>query len=339
MSRKIIVGLVGFGLSGKVFHAPFIDANPDFELIKVVERKHNNSQKIYPYVAVVRNISDLLNDKEIDLIVITTPNTLHFEMVKNSLLAGKHVVVEKPFTPTSAEAKQLIDLAKEKNLKLFVYQNRRWDGDFLTIKKLIENNVLGGLYEYEAHFDRYAPKFKDNAWRDKNLPGSGILFDLGSHLIDQALSLFGFPEKIEADIQSQRKESKVDDYFRLVLRYEKLKVILTAGMLVDKIGPRFILKGNNGEFVKYGIDPQEEALKNSNIPRGKDWGKDSEKYYGSLKTIKDGNISEKKIKTLAGRYQGFYHNVYDVLEKGKEMMVKPEEAARTIEIIEKAFGN
>ena len=338
MSKKIIVGLVGFGLSGKVFHTPFIDANPDFELLKVVERNHNNSQKIYPYVAVVRDISDLLNDKEIDLIVITTPNTLHFEMVKNSLLAGKHVVVEKPFTPTSAEAKQLIDLAKEKNLKLFVYQNRRWDGDFLTIKNLIENNVLGELYEYEAHFDRYAPEIKENAWRNKDIPGSGILFDLGSHLIDQALSLFGFPEKIEADIQAQRKESKVDDYFRLILIYKKLKVILTAGMLVNEIGPRYIVKGNNGEFVKYGIDPQEEALKNGSVPGEKNWGKDSPKYYGLLKTIKDGNISEKKIETLAGRYQEFYHNVYDVLINGKEMAVKPEEAARTIEVIEKAFG-
>jgi len=337
MSNIIKVGLVGFGLSGKVFHAPFIDAYPRFELRKVVERNHNNSQKIYPNINVVRDISDLFIDKEIDLIVITTPNIFHFEMVKNSLLAGKHVVIEKPFTPTSQEAKKLIDLANEKKLKLFVYQNRRWDGDFLTIKNLLKNNVLGELYEYEAHFDRYSPEQKNNEWRDENIPGSGILFDLGSHLIDQTVVLFGLPNNIEADIQTQRRESKVDDYFRLIFRYKKLKVILTAGMLVKKIGPKYILKGSKGEFIKYGIDPQEEALKKGNIPKGKDWGKESPQYFGSLKTKISGDISERKIETLEGRYQDFYNNVFEVLEKGYEMEVKPEEAVSTIEIIEKAF--
>lgn len=337
MSNKIKVGLVGFGLSGKIFHAPFIDAHPDFDLRKVVERKHYNSQKKYPYVSVVRDISDLFNDKEIDIIVISTPNTLHFEMAKNSLLAGKNVVIEKPFTPTFIEAEQLISLANKKNLKLFVYQNRRWDGDFLTIKKLIKNKSIGELYEYEAHFDRFAPKLKENTWRDENIPGSGILFDLGSHLIDQAISLFGLPEYIEADIQAQRNGSKVDDYFRLNLKYKKLKVILTAGMLVKEIGPRFILKGEKGEFIKYGIDPQEEALKNGLVPTGTEWGKELQNYYGILKINNDEKITENRIKTIAGNYQGFYENVFDVLKKGKEMAVKPEDAAATIKIIEKAF--
>lgn len=333
----IKVGLVGFGLSGRVFHAPFIEANPDFELVKVVERNKNNSQKIYPHIKVVKDISNLLNDKDIELIVITTPNTLHFEMAKKSLLAGKHIVIEKPFTPAFLEANQLIDLAKERNLKLFVYQNRRWDNDFRTIRNLVKKNTFGEIYEYEAHFNRYAPNYKKDAWRDKELPGSGILFDLGSHLIDQAITLFGFPQEIDADIQKQRKESKVDDYFKLVFHYDKLKIILTAGMLVKNIGPRFIVKGTNAEFTKFGIDPQEEALKNGDIPIGKNWGKESKDYYGFLKTFKDGNESVKRVETLAGCYQDFYKNVFEVLKKGKEMVVKPEDAARVIKIIEIAF--
>ena len=338
MAQKVInTAIVGFGLSGKVFHAPFIHVHNGFSIKKIVERHKQESKDIYPYIDIIKDYKDILNDPDIDLAVICTPNTLHYQMVKETLLAGKHVVIEKPFTPTSNEADELIELAKSKNLKIFVYHNRRWDGDFLTIQKLIKSGVLGNLQEYEAHFDRYKPELTKNVWRDEPISGGGILYDLGSHLIDQALVLFGKPNAIKADIQSQRKGSKVDDYFELHLLYDKLKVILKAGMLVKETEPRFILHGLLGSFIKYGIDPQEEELRQGQFPTGENWGIESPDTWGIV-TIdyQDMNIHG-NIETEAGCYQEFYNNVYDVLRNGAEMAVKPHEARNVIKMIELAF--
>jgi predicted dehydrogenase len=245
MSEKAIqTGIIGFGLSGRVFHAPFLHIHHGFDIKKIVERNKEESRSIYPYVQVVDDYNELLKDPEIELIVVCTPNTLHFAMVQESLKAGKHVVVEKPFTPTSNEADELIKLAESMNRKIFVYQNRRWDGDFITISKVLKSGVLGNIEEYEAHFDRYKPEIIHFAWRDFPKPGAGILYDLGSHLIDQALCLFGKPASILADIQSQRERSEVDDYFRLQLKYKSLNVFLTAGMLVEDPGPRYVIHGD-----------------------------------------------------------------------------------------------
>ena len=330
--KQLNTAIIGFSLSGRVFHAPFIHTHPGFNLTKIVERNSSASQEIYPYVEVVRDYKNLIQDDSLDLIIVGTPNTWHYTMVKDSLLAGKHVVVEKPFTPTTREADELIEIAKKVNRKIFVYHNRRWDGDFQTIKKLIAEKTLGKITEYEVHFDRYTPDLKEN-WRDKDLPGSGILYDLGSHLIDQAVHLFGFPSKITSTIEAQRHDSPVDDYFRLELEYPNdLKAILTAGMMVEKLGPRFIIKGSEGSFTKYGIDPQEVALKEGRMPNTKDWGKEDKENWGNL-NIKD---SSHKIETIAGNYMGFYDNVYHAIENNKEVLVKPEEARDVIKIIEMA---
>ena len=338
MSEKIInTAIIGFGLSGKVFHAPFLHTHSGFNLKKIVERHNDESVKIYPYVEIVRDFKDILTDPDIDLIVVATPNTLHFPMVKESLLAGKHVVVEKPFTPTSKEAEELINIAQTVKRKIFVYHNRRWDGDFLTIKKMLKNKLLGNLTEYEAHFDRFSPEITPGAWRDKDKPGGGILFDLGSHLIDQALQLFGKPESIYADIQAQRKGSKVDDYFKLNLFYPQLKVILTAGMMVKDPGPRFIIHGSNGSFLKYGIDPQEENLVKGLMPDTDDWGTEKPENGGIISTVIDGLHFDGRIETEPGCYQEIYENVYDVIVNNQEMAVKPEDARDVIGIIELAF--
>jgi scyllo-inositol 2-dehydrogenase (NADP+) len=337
MKKTIGTGIIGFGLSGKVFHAPFLHINQGFEIKKIVERHKKESQQIYPYAQVVDDYNNLLKDPEIELIVVCTPNTLHFPMVLDGLKAGKHVVVEKPFTPTSKEADELIKLADSVNRKIFVYQNRRWDGDFLTIKKVLKTGVLGNIQEYEAHFDRFKPEVNSLAWREFPVPGAGILFDLGSHLIDQALSLFGKPISVKADIQSQREGGEADDYFKLILKYSSLNVILSAGMLVEETGPRFVIHGVLGSFVKFGIDPQEAALNAGQMPEGEDWGSENPENWGMI-TIdyQDLNI-DGSIGTEAGNYMGFYDNVYDVMRNKGGMAIKPEEARDVIRIIELAY--
>jgi predicted dehydrogenase len=338
MPDKIIqVAIIGFGLSGRVFHAPFLHVHPGFAIRKVVERNTSKSKEFYPYVEVVKDYKNVLRDPEIDLVVICAPNSLHHALVTESLLAGKHVIIEKPFTPTSAEAEQLISLTVSTGQKLFVYQNRRWDGDFLTIKNILQNNYLGDIKEYEAHFDRYRPVYNAASWKDENVPASGILYDLGSHLIDQALQLFGKPQCIFADIRRQRNGSPVDDYFDVQLFYDGFKAILKAGMIVKIPGPRYIIHGNKGSFVKYGIDPQEAALKNGLMPGQKDWGKEPVEDYGHLTGEIDGNPFDGKIPTFAGDYSGFYENVFQVLINGKDMAVKPEEARDIIRVIELAY--
>ncbi|MEZ5198490.1 MAG: oxidoreductase [Bacteroidales bacterium] len=337
--KKINVGIIGYGLSGKVFHAPFLDANPGFNLKSIVERNHDFSKKDYPYIGIVSDYHELLSDDGLDLIVVATPNTLHFPMAKAALLAGKHVVVEKPFTPTTQEADELIELANFKDRKLFVYHNRRWDGDFLTVKKIKKYNMLGDFEYFESRFDRFRPELVPGVWRDEDLPGGGVLYDLGPHLIDQALQLFGRPQGVTAIIENQREGSKVDDYFKLILSYEKCEVVLTAGMLVEDSTPHYIIHGSNGSFVKYGLDPQEGALKRGEKPDKEGWGRDAEDNYGFITLEYEDEQTEGRIITEAGCYQEFYNNVFDVLINGAEMAVKPEEAREVIGIIERAFSS
>lgn len=337
MNKKINVGLVGYGMSGQLFHAPFIDADKRFLLKTVVERHQNLASETYPYVNTVRSLDELLEDKSIELIVITTPNIYHYDQVKQCIMAGRDVVIEKPFTPTSTEAQDLIDLANEKDRKLFIYQNRRWDGDFLTIKKILDDGLLGELHEYEAHFDRYTPDLSSKKWREKPDLAGGNLYDLGTHLIDQAVALFGLPKTVYADIRTQRENSLVDDAFEVILNYGQLKVTLKASMLIKEIGARYSLHGSLGSFVKHGIDPQEADLKKGLSPIINNWGSDSIDNYGIINTELNGQNHRESVETEKGCYQDFYSNVFDVLEKGAELSIKPEEAQDVLKIIELAF--
>jgi predicted dehydrogenase len=337
MKDEIVVGLIGYGMAGQVFHAPVIHSVPELRLKKIVERHGNQSKERYPRVEIVRDVSELLEDDEIELIVVATPNSSHFELARQSLMTGKHVVVDKPFTNTSAQAQELIELAKAQKRVITVHHNRRWDGDFLTVQKLIDGNVPGRLAEYESHFDRFRSQVRSGAWREEEGEGSGIMFDLGSHLIDQAQVLFGLPGSITADVRIQRDKAKAVDNFEVILDYDDLKVTLKATMLARQPGPRFLLYGTEGSFVKYGLDPQEESLKNGHTPTEPGWGEEPKEQWGRLNTRLGELHVEGVVETLPGCYQAFYQNVADAIRGRAELAVKPEEARDTIRIIELAM--
>lgn len=332
--REINVGLVGYGFSGAVFHAPIINRVQGLRLSKVVSTNAEKVTQDNPHAAVVDNVNDLFNDPSIDLVVISSPNTTHFPFAFEALQAGKHVVIEKPFVNVVSEGEVLLHLAKEKNLLLSVYHNRRWDGDFLTVQRLIESGDLGEIHTFESHFDRFVPVVSNN-WREKDQPGSGTLFDLGSHLIDQALVLFGTPQTIFADIGTQRNSAEADDYFHLLLKYEKTRVILHSSMLMKQQGPRFQVHGTKGSFVKYGYDSQEDLLIKGVKPGDTAWGMEEPEHYGVL-TIEDRLSSERIIETETGCYECFYKGIAESIHSGQPAPVRAEEATNTIRIIEAA---
>src|SRR5690606_11210199 len=264
-------------------------------------------------------------------ILITTPNHLHHELAKKALKAGKHVVVEKPFTPSVEEADELIELASKKKLILSVNHNRRWDSDFLTVKKIIEGKKLGEIVDYEAHFDRFRNEVP-NGWKeDKENAGSGILYDLGSHLIDQALTLFGPPSEIYADLRKQRKDAEVPDNFEVLLYYPNMKATLKASALVKAKGPTYSVHGTKGSFVKYGIDSQEEMLKSGLKPNGNwGWGQESQEIWGKLDVLEESSTVESET----GDYRKFYENIYEAISNNAELEVKPQQARDVIKVIE-----
>ena len=338
MMREMKVGLIGYGMAGQVFHAPVIVTVPGLRLAKVVERRGETSRQRYPWVEVVREAAALIEDETIELVVVATPNAPHFDLARQALLARKHVVVDKPFTLTSEQAGQLIELARQQNKVLSVFQNRRWDGDFQTVSQIVRQGCLGRLVEYETHFDRFRNYFSpERAWREQAGPGSGVLFDLGPHLIDQAQVLFGLPQLLTADIRSQREAGRADDQFELILHYDNLKVTLKAGLLVREAGPRFALHGTEGSFVKYGVDPQEEALKRGRSPRELDWGLEPKEQWGTLNTRIGDLHFRGQVETARGCYPAYYENVYQAIAGQVELIVKPEEARNTIRIIELAM--
>lgn len=340
MIEKINVGLIGFGMSGRVFHAPIIDAVKGFRLRKIFERKEENINIIrekYPQTIIVDSVDNMLNDENIDLVVVASPNTLHYELARRALEAGKHIIVEKPFTVTSYEAEELLTIAKRKGKLITAYQNRRWDSDFKTVKKIIEGGLLGNIVEYEAHFDRFRDFFK-NTWREKDLPGSGILYDLGSHLIDQALSLFGEPSEVFGNTLIQRQGGETIDNFEIILRYPDKKITLKSGMLVRAPLPHFIVLGTKGSFIKYGIDVQEENLKMGLTPKdSEDWGREPENLWGTINTEINGVHFIGKIESESGDYRGFYENIYRAILQEDQLAVKPKHALNTIKVIELAM--
>ncbi len=331
----IYVGLVGYGMSGSVFHAPLIEYLPELTLKTVVSSDPTKVQRTYPMVSVVPTLDLLLTDTEIALVVIATPNETHYALAKQALEAGKHVVVDKPFVLTSQQADELIALAHAHHVLLSIYQNRRWDNDFLTIRYLLETDVLGSVSTYEAHYDRYRPMVR-NRWREQAILGSGILYDLGAHLIDQALVLFGMPASVWADIRAQRVDAKTDDYFHIVLGYPECVAILHSGSLVRESGPHFQVHGSKGSYLKYGLDPQEDALKAGQRPNDPAWGRENEAMYGEL-TTSVGDLAVKgKVPTLPGHYEAFYVGIIEAITQGKQVPVLPEDARNSIRVIEAA---
>lgn len=335
MANPLNVGLIGFGLAGRVFHAPLIHANPDLRLTHIVQHHGNEAEKKYPQAKLLRNADEVFTEKSIDLVVVATPNSSHFELAAKALRADKHVVVDKPFTITSADADELIALSHKMGRLLSVFQNRRWDGDFLTVRQILDQKCLGRLAEYESRFDRFRPALKPGAWREEAIPGSGVLFDLGAHLIDQAIVLFGRPQGIFADLRSQRDQSVAVDSLEVHLAYPALKVTLKAGSLVCEPSPRFTLYGTQGSYLKFGLDPQEEALKQGASPAQPHWGIEPKDAWGTL-TSCNANLAREKYPTLSGCYPEYYKNIYGAAIGIKELAVKPEEAREVIRLIELA---
>ncbi len=328
-------GLVGFGLAGEVFHAPLIRANPNLRLTHVVQRSGDAAKRKYPEVQLLREVGPLLADPSVGLVVVATPNASHFEIANQALQAGKHVVVDKPFTIRSREADILIALARARGRVLSVFHNRRWDGDFLTVRQVLRQGLLGRLVEYESRFDRFRPKVRSGAWREQDIPGAGLLYDLGSHLIDQAVLLFGNPAGIYAELHRQREGAVAADDFEVHLLYTAVKVVLKAGLLACEPTARFTLRGTEGSYTKYGLDPQEETLKRGHLPAGPHWGKEAEEAWGTLARC-EGGLRRQKYPTLAGRYPEFYENVFLAIHGQQELEVKPEQARNVIRLIELA---
>ncbi len=332
----IDVGLVGFGFAGRTFHAPVISAVEGLRLAAIVQRKGDEAAQAYPGASIVGSLDDLLAISSIRLVVIATPNTTHFELAKQSLLAGRDVVIDKPFAPAYSEATELVAIAEEKQRLLSVYQNRRWDGDFRTLQRLYREGQFGHVLLFESHFDRFRPHLKENAWRERAEPGSGVLFDLGPHLIDQAIVLLGEPESISADVRIEREGATVDDAFDVVLRYPNSRALLRAGMLVSTQTPRFIVQGTQGGYLKYGLDPQEDALKRGERPGGEFWGYEAPERWGTLLKAQSDAFVADKCATEPGDYRKFYENVRDTMLGSAELAVTPQQALRVMWALELA---
>lgn len=331
----IRTAIAGFGLSGKIFQAPFIHADPNFELKKVYERKTERAKEEYPDVQIVRSFEELLTD-DIDLVIISTPNDTHVPFAKQAMAAGKHVVVEKPVAATSTEAAELCAFAKKQGVVLSVFQNRRLDSDFLTVKNLIEAGELGEVLDYEAHYDRFERGVNPKPWKAAGGAGVGVLYDLGVHIIDQAYVLFGMPNEVYADFRQQRPESPGIDNFEVILYYDKVKAILSAGEVVARQGPHYMVSGRRGTFIKYGEDVQEAALLAGKRPPAPDWDAEGEECWGTLYYDDGAQILEKKIPTVVSSYARYYENLYEVITAGAPALVPPEQTADVLRIIEAA---
>ena len=337
MSAPINTALCSFGMSGLVFHSPFLTINPHFNLYAVWERTKNLAEEKYPFVKTYRTLEAMLADELVELVIVNTPNYTHYEYAKKSLEAGKHVIVEKPFTIDVDQANDLIEIAKKQNKILSVYQNRRYDSDYKTIKNVVSENLLGELVEVEIHFDRFREELSPKKHKETPSPGAGVLYDLGSHLIDQALQLFGKPEKIFADIRIIRPQSKVDDYFELLLYYPKLRVRLKASYIVREALPGYILHGLKGSFIKPKTDVQETLLKEGVIPGKKDWGTEPESEKGLLHTEIKGKEVIEFITSEQGNYNDYYNAIYEAIRNNQPLPVTAEERAEVVKIIIAAF--
>jgi scyllo-inositol 2-dehydrogenase (NADP+) len=334
----IDVGLIGFGLAGRSFHAPVIRAVPGLRLAAILQRKGSEAAEAYPDVRVVRDMDELLSVPGLRLVVIASPNDTHHPYARQALAAGKDVIVDKPFTTTFAEAADLVEFAKQRGRFITVYQNRRYDGDFQAIRELVSGGALGRIVRFETHYDRFRPVLRPNAWREQSGPGTGILFDIGPHLIDHTLVLFGCPQAITADVRCERDGARTDDAFDIFLHYpNKLRVFLGSSILAAATRPRFVILGTQGSFVKHTFDPQENNLRRGHMPKDKPWGAEPEEDWGLL-TLADatGATTQRRVPSHTGDYRDYYSNVRDVLLGKATPAVATDQALAVMRLLEVA---
>jgi scyllo-inositol 2-dehydrogenase (NADP+) len=343
--KCIQVGLIGFGFAGRIFQSNVIQAVEGLELAAIVQRSGSEAAIAFPHARILTSVEDLLKDSSIRLVVVATPNASHLPVARQCLLADRDVVIDKPFALSSSEAAELIRLARDRGRLLSVYQNRRWDGDFLTVRKLLENDRLGRLVMFESHYDRFRQLPRLHAWREDGGPGGGVLWDLGAHLVDQALVLFGVPASVWASVRMEREGARSDDAFDLCLHYPAsrtvavpsgLSVWLRATCLARDPGPRFTLNGTQGTFRKFGIDCQEAHLLAGDVFSSKPWGVEGPEHWGTLTVDEGGEPESTRVPTEAGDYRGYYINIRDAIHGNAALEVTPLQAWRTMRVLEMA---
>jgi len=335
--KPINTALCSFGMSGWVFHAPFITTNPGFNFYGVWERTKNLAQEKYPDVKTFRTLEELLADKNVELVIVNTPSVTHYDYAKQVIHAGKHLIVEKPFTATVEQAEDLIELARKKKVKLSVYQNRRYDSDYRTVKKILDEGWLGTIVDAEIHYDRYVPALSYKAHKETPTPAVGCLYDLGSHLIDQALQLFGMPLAVFADITINRPGSKVDDYVDLKLFYPNHRITLKSSYYVREPMPGYQFHGTLGSLIKHKTDVQETDLQAHKKPGGDDWGIEPEDQRGLLHTEKNGKVIKEYIQSEKGNYGDYYQAIYNAIRNKGAVPVSGEDGMNVIRVIEAAI--
>ncbi len=337
MTAPIQTAICSFGMSGKVFHAPFIHTNDHFNLYGVWERSKKVAKEFYPEIRSFDTLEQMLADEKIELIIINTPNSTHYEYAKKALLAGKHVIVEKPFVISPTEGEELIKLADEQNKILSVYHNRRFDSDFRLVKKVVQENLLGETTQTEIRYDRFKEQLSPKVHKETPGPGAGLLYDLGPHLIDQALQIFGKPDAVFADITILRPISKVDDYFEIVFYYETKRVILKASNQVKEGVPAYVLHGSKGSFIKSRTDVQENDLIAGKAPGSLGWGIEPETEKGLLNTVKDGREVRELLTPPQGNYMDYFDQLFNAIRSGGKLPVTADEGLEVIKVIETAI--
>lgn len=333
--NPINTALCSYGMSGLVFHGPLLEVHPGYKVSKILERSKHESKGKHPGSELVRDFQAIIDDPEIELVVVNTPDHLHVDMATRALEAGKHVVVEKPFTLKVSEADRLIGLAEKQGVVLSVYHNRRWDGVYLTVKEVLASGKLGRLVDFEVHFDRFRNYIKES-WKDQ-ANGTGTLYNLGSHLIDQALSLFGMPDRLFCDTRMLRDGALTDDSYDLLLHYPGFKCMLRSSYLVREPGPSFMLHGTEGSFLAWGSDPQERDLKEGLIPGSKGWGLDPDFSHARIHTDFEGKHIEGEYPLKAGNYMEYYDNIHEAIRNNAPLEVTARQARDVIKIIEAAY--
>jgi scyllo-inositol 2-dehydrogenase (NADP+) len=324
-------------MSGKLFHAPFINAHPGFELTVIVERTKNESAEKYPHAKLYRSVEELIADDSLQLIIVNTPSYTHYEYAHAALEAGKNVVIEKPMVLLSWDAQDLVELADRKNVLLSVYQNRRYDGDYRAVKEMIDQKLLGELKEVELRFDRYRPAFSGKQHKEGNLPGAGTLYDLGPHLIDQTLQLFGWPLALFADVWKMREDVEADDYFELLFYYDKLRIRIKATCYAREAYPAYVLHGTKGSFLQQRSDMQEQQLLAGKIPSLESWCPPPSSPDGILHTEINGKVIREERISTPGNYMGYFDDLYKALTGQGANPVPGMDGVKTTRIIETAF--
>lgn len=333
MEHILKVALVGFGFAGRTLHAPLIASTPGMILQTVVSSDPAKVHARYPHARVVAQADAAFADPRIDLVVIAAPNAAHAPLALAALAQGKHVVVDKPFALDLLQAREVVAQAQRAGRIVSVFQNRRWDADFLTVRALMGQGSLGEIVEFHSHFDRHRPRVADR-WRERDLPGSGLWFDLGPHLLDQALQLFGAPATVFADIARQREGAQADDYFHVLLRYPRLRVILHGGSLVAANGLRFAVHGTGASYIKHGIDAQENALRGGIVPGVAGWGDDPRP--GQLQVVGEAGTSIETVTGVPGDYGAYYRAMHAAIVDGARPPVSATEALQVMSLLELA---